>query len=167
MNIDEVLDVIEYGIKYYRSANFIRFGVIEYYSLTDIHPGDLSKIAQCKRGQSLGSALRIFAERQYWNLNEIKEETRLATFYSIHDHELTKDEKLSIISKMKDEGFPLIDGIFDASARIFMSKGIEGISREKIRKDVINEYNFATGKEVAFESVSSEKPKVLFKTDKK
>lgn len=143
MNIDELFDVLEYAIKHYIALDGVKFGVMEYYSLTDISPRELSKIALPKRGKQFTVLLGMFAENNYWHLNKLNVGSKLKLFHSVHDYELTEEDKLTIISKIQEEGYPLVEGIFDKSARLFVTKGVEAISKEYIRKEILNDYNLS------------------------
>ena len=65
---------------------------------------------------------------------------RLTMFHSVKGYELTQDDKLSIYQKLTDEGYPLIDSVFDMAARYYVEFGIDSISKEQIRNDVKSSY---------------------------
>lgn len=68
--MDELLEVIEYSfVDHYK--NKTRFGLLQYFSLTDIMPIPLSKIALSKGKRSLARFLNKFDDQNYWNLNEL------------------------------------------------------------------------------------------------
>lgn len=138
---DELLDLIEYAMKQYRSTTFgRRAGFMEYYSLTDIPPRELAAIARRQGRRSLSVVLTSFDSASYYQTREVKMDERLTMFHSVKGYELTQDDKLSIYQKLIDEGYPLIDSVFDMAARYYVEFGIDSISKEQIRDDVNSSY---------------------------
>ena len=164
MKINEVLDVIEYGVKYYRNPiTGNKINLIEYYSLTDLSPVELGKIALANKRPMLNLALREFDDKCYWLLKPVDMEARLRLFHSIKGRELTADDKLTIKEKLEQEGFPFVDGVYDIAARLYVNSGVDSISRENIRNSMISNYNKVhriDGKSI---EVSQEKGAVLVK----
>lgn len=142
MDINEVLNAVEYGIKgYYNKNTSKKMNLLEYYSITDITPRELSTIAGNMGRQGLHFVIREYNEINYWLQKPLDLPSRLKLFYSVKGYELTPDDKIAIADKLKEEGFPLLDGIFDLAIRYYCQSGIESISKEKIRNDFIKEYN--------------------------
>lgn len=167
MQEKDSLDVIEYGIKFYRDKKLgNRFSLLEYYALTDIRPTDLSKIAYRQKRTGTGLALRIFNDKNFWLSQKLDMSSKLRLKHSVKGRELTPDDKLLIKDTIEQEGYPLIDGVFDMIARHYVEHGIEYASKENIRNQVISSYNRAKGiydvksEEIAFDDA---KPKILVK----
>ena len=57
---------------------------------------------------------------------------KLRLMHAAAGHELTADEKLTIYDKIKEEGFPTQEGIYNYAARLFVTQGVEAISKEEI-----------------------------------
>ena len=148
----ELLNIVEWGLKSYRDKNLSnKFGLMEYYSLTDLEPSVLARMARRNKKASLANRLSKFIEDFFWLSQEIKMSEKLRLLHAVGGHELTADEKLSIYDKIKEEGYPTFEGIFNYSARLFVSQGIDSISKEKIRTKIIDSYNSAHG-------IKTEKP---------
>lgn len=148
----ELLNIVEWGLKSYRDKNLgNKFGLMEYYSLTDLEPNVLARMARRNKKASLANSLSKFTEDFFWLRQEIKMSEKLRLLHAAGGHELTADEKLSIYDKIKEEGYPTFEGIFNYSARLFVSQGIDSISKEKIRTKIIDSYNSAHG-------IKTEKP---------
>lgn len=167
MQEKDLLDVIEYGIKFYRDKKLgNRFSLLEYYSLTDIKPLDLSRIAYQQKRVSVGLTLRVFSEKYFWLSRPLDMGSRLNLNHSIKGHELTPDDKFLIKNAIEQEEYPLVDGVFDMMARHYVEHGIEYASKENIRNQVISSYNRAKGiydvksEEIVFDDA---KPKILMK----
>lgn len=142
----ELLNIVEWGLRAYRDKNLgNKFGLMEYYSLTDLEPNILARMARRNKKASLANSLLKFTEDFYWLRQEINMSEKLRLLHAAGGHELTADEKLSIYDKIKEEGYPTIEGIFNYSARLFVSQGIDSISKEEIRTRVIDSYNDAYG----------------------
>ena len=148
----ELLNIVEWGLRAYRDKNLgNKFGLMEYYSLTDLEPNILARMARRNKKASLANSLLKFTEDFYWLRQEINMSEKLKLLHAAGGHELTADEKLSIYDKIKEEGYPTFEGIFNYSARLFASQGIDSISKEEIRTRVIDSYNSAHG-------IKAEKP---------
>lgn len=146
MDINELLDVVDYAIGRYKSkALGNRFSLLEYFSLTDIEPRDLTKIANNNKRRNLGNRISAFAENHYFGLCKVDMGKKLRNFHSIHGYELTPDDKLNIEMKLAEEKLPLIEEIYDLAARYYVDKGVDYISKEAIRNSVIESYNKARG----------------------
>lgn len=146
MTTSELIDIIEYGIKYYRdSRDDIRFGLMEYFSLTDIEPNDLAKIASKEKTRGVSVCIRTFSENSYWVLKEIDISSKMHHFHSVKDHEMQPDEKLAVVEKLESEGFPIREGVYNRAVYLYVTRGIDSISKERIREEVINAYNGAKG----------------------
>lgn len=142
MEINELLDVVEYSIKnYYNDKSKTKFNLIEYYSLTDMKPKELERIAHAQGRNSAVLWLRDFGYRYFWSMQETDVPQRLKLFHAIGEYELTADDKLSIVDKLKEEGYPIYEGIYNSAARIFVHEGIDAISKEKISKQVTEFYD--------------------------
>ena len=167
MQEKDLLDVIEYGIKFYRDKKLgNRFSLLEYYSLTDIKPLDLSRIAYQQKRVSVGLALRLFSEKYFWLSRPLDMESRLNLNHSIKGHELTPDDKFLIKNAIEQEEYPLIDGVFDMIARHYVNQGIESVTKDIISAQVISAYNNAKGiKETSNDQFlyNDVKPKLLMK----
>ena len=148
----ELLNIVEWGLKSYRDKNLgNKFGLMEYYSLTDLEPNVLARMARINKKVSLANSLSKFTEDFFWLRKKIKMSEKLRLLHAVGGHELTADEKLSIYDKIKEEGYPTFEGIFNYSARLFVSQGIDSISKEKIRTKIIDSYSSAHG-------IKTEKP---------
>lgn len=167
MQINELLDVIEYGIKFYRNEDLgNRFSLLEYYALTDIRPTDLSKIAYRQKRTGTGLALRIFNDKNFWLSQKLDMSSKLRLKHSVKGRELTPDDKLLIKDTIEQEGYPLIDGVFDMIARHYVNQGIESVTKDIISAQVISAYNNAKGiKETSNDQFlyNDVKPKLLMK----
>ncbi len=166
MTNNELLDVVEYGIKFYRNEELgNRFSLLEYYALTDIDPITLSKIAYKQRRVSIGLTLRVFSDKTFWVSQKLDMSSRLRLTHSIKGRELTPEDKLLIKDIMEEEGYPLMDGVFDMIARHYVEHGVESVAKENIRNQVISSYNTAKGvKKARVDSLyNDEKPKLLIK----
>lgn len=160
MDIKETINVIDYGIKYYHDKNLnMGFTALEYYSITDIPPEELSKIAYKSKMTSQGLAILNFCDKHYWNLKEINKEEKIRNLHSFNGVELTADDKLSIIDKLKRENYPLIEGIYGRTAFLY-ANNIE-FTKESIRQAVLDDYEHKTSKK---QKQSSNNQKVLKKT---
>ncbi len=142
----ELLNLVEWGLKSYRDEKLgNKFGLMEYYSLTDLEPNILARMARRNKKASLANSLSKFTEDFFWLRQEINMSEKLRLLHAAGGHELTADEKLSIYDKIKEEGYPTFEGIFNYSARLFVSQGIDSISKEEIRTKIIDSYNSAHG----------------------
>lgn len=142
----ELLNIVEYGLKAYRDDKLdSKFGLAEYYALTDLEPNQLSRVARRNKKASLANSLLKFADDYYWLRQPVKMDEKLRLLHAVAGHELTQDEKLTIYDKLKEEGFPIMEGIFNYAARLFVTQGVDSISKEKIREKVVNYYNEAHG----------------------
>lgn len=143
MKINELLDVIEYGLTYYRSESSNQaMNLIEYFSFTDITPLELSKLAFKQENRKMGLYLLDFSERNYWLLKPLDLSKKLNLYHSIKDYVLTPEDKINIKEKLEQEGYPLLEGVFDQAARSYVTEGIDSISREKIRDSIIEKEEF-------------------------
>lgn len=164
MKINEVLDVVEYGIKYYRNPKTgNKMNLMEYYSFTDLSPKELGKVALSNKRAMLNLALINMHDKCYWQLKPLDMSARLRLFHSIKGRELTADDKLTIRDKLQQEGFPLVDGVYDIAARYYVEGGVDSISKENIRNAVILSYNKAHNLEENTIGVSQEKGAILVK----
>lgn len=142
----ELLNIVEYGFNNYIDDKLNnKFGLMEYYSLTDLEPNQLSRVARRNKKASLATTLLKFSEDFYWLRQPVKMDEKLKLLHAVAGHELTQDEKLTIHDKLKEEGFPLIEGIFNYAARLFVTQGIDSISKEQIREKIVKFYNDAHG----------------------
>lgn len=142
MNIDEILNYVEFGIKRYRNDETGRkMNLLEYFCFTDLTPKELGKVARSKKRVGLAICLKEFEDACYWHLRPLEIEKRMKLFFSINDRELTPEDKLTMRDKLAEEGFPLCDGVFDFSARYYIKGGAEAISKEQIRNNIISKYN--------------------------
>jgi len=140
VNIDQTLDIIEFGIKNYKNPKTNKkLNLLEYYSFTDLSPRDLATLANGKENTGLAFYLREYHEKVYFGLEPLNLEARLGLFHSIRGHVLTADEKLTIKEKLEEEGYPLIDGVFDMAARYYVEGGIDSISKENVQSTVLNQ----------------------------
>lgn len=140
MNIKETINIIDYAIKYYRDKEFDRkFSLLEYYSITDISPKDLAKIAYKEKMIPQGAAIISFNDLQCWSLKEVDVSTKLKDFHSFNGVELTSDDKLAIVDKINYEGYPLIEGIYDRTAFYYANN--QEFTKESIREKIMNKYN--------------------------
>lgn len=142
MDINDLFDVIEYGFKYYiNDKTNQKISWLEYFSLVDVNPKELAKIASAHGFNSLAVCLRGCNFKSYWHLREIDVEERLSSRHSINGYELTQDDKLTIIEKLKEEDLPLLNGIYDVAVRQFVIEGIDALSKDYVRDNIIDSYN--------------------------
>ena len=80
-----------------------------------------------------------FYELHYWGIRDLNMKERFNNYHAFHGIELTHDDKLSIYQKMVDEGYPLLEGIYDRAA-YYYANNIE-FSKEEIRDKIIGAYN--------------------------
>ena len=147
MSIDELLNIVDYGISFYSDDHLgNRFTVLEYYALTDVEPLNLKKVALAKNRRSTALKLQIFDEKNLWNYSNVDMNSRLRLEHSIRGRELTIEDKILIKDFIEKEGYPLIDGVFDMVARHYVELGIESASKENISSKVIATYNNAENK---------------------
>ena len=138
--MDELLEVIEYSfVDHYK--NKTRFGLLQYFSLTDIMPIPLSKIALSKGKRSLARFLNKFDDQNYWNLNELDLEKNIRLLHSVRGHVVTQQEKLNVVEKLKEEAFPLLEGTLMEGSRYYVCKGLAAISKKKKKKELLDSYN--------------------------
>ena len=164
MDINETLNVIDFGMRHYKNATTgKKMNLLEYYSVTDITPIELSDYAYRNGSKSTAIVLRTYDERVFWNSRPLNMISRLSLFYSIRGYELTPEDKLAIRDKLEVEGFPLMEGIFDLAARKYVSEGIEAISKSKIRDEIITSYNEYATPSKRIQINSQEKQAVLIK----
>lgn len=146
MDEKELLNIVEHSLRLYKDEDLgNRFGLMEYYSLTDLSPIELSKIARKNKKISLCNSLTKFNEDNYWLRQPVKMNEKFTHFHSINGHELTEDEKLTIYEKMQQENYPLLEGIYCYAARVYVNKGVDAISKEQVREKVKNFYNVTRG----------------------
>lgn len=142
----ELLNVVEWGLRAYRDEKLgNKFGLMEYYALTDLEPNLLARSARRNKKASLANSLLKFTEDYYWLRQEVNMSEKLRLLHAAAGHELTSDEKLTIYDKLKEEEFPTQEGVYNYAARLFVTQGVEVISKEEIRTRVINAYNSAFG----------------------
>ena len=118
---------------------------MEYYSLTDLEPNVLARMARRNKKASLANSLLKFTEDYYWLRQNVNMTEKLRLMHAAAGHELTADEKLTIYDKIKEEGFPTQEGIYNYAARLFVTQGVEAISKEEIRTRIMTSYNDAFG----------------------
>jgi len=144
LEMNEVLNLLEFGFKYYRNPKTgNRINLLEYYSITDLTPKQLSKEAANIKKHLLNFYLTSFDEKCFFLQRPLDIEARLRLFHSVKGKELTADDKLTIKEKLEQEGFPLFDGVFDLAARYYVESGVDAITKENIRKTIITSYNNA------------------------
>ena len=86
MDIKQILDVVEYGIKYYKDDELnVRFSLYDYYSITDISPKDLADLALINRNTNACRVIRGFDARQHWNQKQVDMSKRLILYHAINN----------------------------------------------------------------------------------
>lgn len=157
MDIDQLLEVMEYSfLNHYK--NKARFGLLQYFSLTDIAPRQLSKIAASKKKRTLSRLLGQFSDQNIWRLKELELEKSISLLHSIHGHVVTQQEKLDVVEKLKEETFPVLEGTLMEGSRYYVCDGIDAISKEQIQSELLECYHTYCD-----ENQSSNKPYVLMK----
>jgi len=142
MEIKDLLKVVGYAINFYRDNEYNnKFGLMEYYSLTDIEPRELAKYAREDNNKYLSSSIIHFDVNNYWLKVEVNMKQKFKFHHSINGYELTDEDKLTIFEKLKSENLPLMEGIFDYAAIQYVTKGVDSISKEQIKNKVIEAYN--------------------------
>jgi len=138
----ELLKVVDYAFREYKDDKLgNKFGLMEYYSLTDLDPNELAKLARRHDKVSLSNSLLKFDNAFSWLKLEAPMNERLRLYHAVAGHELTPEDKLTICDKLKSEGYPLMDGIYNYAARIYVTQGVDAISKEVISDKIIKFYN--------------------------
>lgn len=142
MKISNVLDVIHCSIRYYNNKDIggKRFSLLEYYSFTDVCPKDLARIAYKKNRRDLSTALRVFDNKWFGASKKINIKSRLSNGHSIRGVELDALDKIRIYKKLAEEGYPLLDGVYERAAFYYMIYGIDSLSKENVRNRVFDSY---------------------------
>lgn len=154
MDINELLDLLDYVMRFYKDKEHgTRFGVWEYFSLTDLTPNELAEIAvSVKRGRD-ATRLRAFGEQNLGSLWKSDLQKRINFFHSVDGYELTPDDKMSVFDKLEQEGFPFVEGIVDRAFRYYVREGIDSISMKDTRENIINFYNLHTSSDFPSDSL--------------
>lgn len=141
MDIHQLLDIIEWATKYYiDEKRGTRFGLMEYFSLTDLKPIELADIAvKHKRGKD-SIRLREFAAKHFWGLLKSDLNKRVNLFHSVNGYVLTEEDKLDVFTKLQREGFPPLEGIIDKGFSYYVKEGIDSICMTDFRDSVIRSY---------------------------
>jgi len=140
MEIKTLLDIVNYSINNYKNEEGNRFSVIDYFSLCDIKVIDLSHIAITSNRKDVSRKLVGFNQKSFLGLLDLDIPQKMKDLHSINGVVLTDEDKLTIIEKIKAEGFPLVEGIYNYVARQYILHGIDSISRDRIRDRVIQNY---------------------------
>lgn len=153
MDINELLDLLDYVMRFYRDQKHgTRFGVWEYFSLTDLTPSELAKIAVAnKRGRD-AIRLRAFGEQNLGSLWKSDLQKRINFFHSVDGYELTPEDKMNVFDKLSQEGYPFVEGIVDRAFRYYVKEGIDSISMQDTRENIINFYNIRTSRNFSVDS---------------
>lgn len=142
----ELLNVIEWGLRAYRDKKLDnKFGLMEFYSLTDLEAKQVARLARKYKKASLANSVLKFNEDYYWLRQNVNMSEKLRLMHAAAGHELTADEKLTIYEKLQSEGFPNQEGVFNYAARLFVTEGVDSISKEGIKTRVMTAYNEAHG----------------------
>lgn len=138
MSNENLLKIVEYGLgKYRNSQTNVKMNLIEYYSLTDLEPHSLESLAYKENQDELAKQIHRFGMENYWARKAVDMSEKLRLTHSIRGHELTQDEKLTIFEKLLSEGYPIVEGIYNVAARIYVNEGIDAVSKEKISEPLI------------------------------
>jgi len=157
IEINKFLNVMEYGIKYYSAGLRHKFTMLEYYALTDLTPSELAMVAQGleterraagkpltlsdkKRNSRISLALRCFDLKYEWENSPLKIDEVMRCNHSICGREITQEDKLTIINTLKQEGYPLVRGVYYPAVHNYYEKGAEGLLKENIINDIYNAY---------------------------
>jgi len=159
MDIKEIIDLVAFGIKRYQEEGTgKRFSLMEYYSITNISPAELAKIAYSNRMQSQGTAILMFSDAQYWLTKDIDIVEKLNHHHSFNNVVLTRNDKLAIVDKMISEEYPLLEGIYNRAA-YYHAYGIN-FSKEMIKNKLEDAYY---GRKTISKSEQTDAVKVLKK----
>lgn len=137
MNFNETIKIISQGIRYYESDLGIRFSLLEYYAFTDITPDELAKEAYKEKMRPAATTITKFRDKNFWNSINLNVEETISLYHSINGKELSENDKRIIIETLKDEGYPLLDGIYRVAARNYVNFGVESILKENVRQRVL------------------------------
>ncbi len=130
---DNILDCIEFGIKYSKSP----FTLLHYYAFTELDPQELSTYASKKRRNSLAVGIRNFGQKATKYAKKLDEEKVQCCNFGNNERVLTKEELNIIYEKMKYEGYPLLDVVFFEACKRYFLSGIDAISKQNVRKEII------------------------------
>lgn len=160
MEDKELLKLIDVNLrKHYKKKS--RFDFLQYFSLTDMKPDELRKFASKNGEKALARLLLDYGDNNFWNFKKLDLEQHLRCLHSINGHALTETEKRMVAQKLQEEGFPLLEGTMIDGSRYYMTKGIDAISKEQIRENLIIENNSEHRKSTQQEQKA---PRVLVKT---
>ena len=161
MDIDDLLNIFNYRVKVHKEGKYTKnLSLLEYYSLTDIEFKKMARIAYDHQLKSLAAYFRDFANKQYMLFKQLDITEELNSYHSIRGYELTADDKLTVFEKLRQENFPLLSGVYEVAVKYYVAEGVEGISKEKIRQDIIYLYNTSHNKTlIDMDSKSAQKIK--------
>ena len=144
MDIDELLNILNHRVKVQKEGKYTqKLSLLEYYSLTDIEFKNMARIAYDHQLKSLAAYFRNFANEGFILFRPVDMAEKIRSYHSIGGYELTADDKLTIFEKLKQENFPLLLGVYEVAVKYYLAEGVEGISKERIRQDLIDSYNNA------------------------
>lgn len=160
--INETLDIIDFGLKYYEKGTCNgkpkRINLLEYFAITPYLPSELSRIAFYKKRNGLGATITEFKTKYWTKLLPLDMEARVNCFYSKNGHVFTPEEKYDICGKLMSEGYPILEGVWEQAARVYMEKGLDGISKSEVSKNLLEAYNNFYG--IVPDSTKGKSPKV-------
>lgn len=104
MRDNKVFEALEYGLKRYSNPRTGgRINLLEYFSLVDEYPLPLAKLASKNGYKSLAVYLRNYSAQASWSFMNLRIDEKLALYHSINGHELTADDKLTVVDKLQSE----------------------------------------------------------------
>lgn len=140
MELEELLDIMEYSFANHYE-NKTRFGLLQYFSLTEIVPKQLARIAAIEGKKSLARTLHVFNEQNFWNLRPLALDKSIDLLHSIQGHVVTPQEKLNVVTKLKEETYPLLEGTLTEGSRYYVQQGMDAISKKNIQKELLDSYH--------------------------
>ena len=162
--INQFFDIMLHCMRYYNDPEFRNhFGLFEYYSMTDMSPKELAKVARKFGNVSLAANLIEFDVKQFWHSIETNETKIMACDQIVNSKCFLKKDKLTIIETLDKEGYPLIDGVYYGASRRYGYYGVKGILKETTRNKLIEFYCQSKGINVDKDCCKIEKEKVLIK----
>ena len=138
----ELLNIVEFSIKHaYDKQRNSKLKLIEYFSLTDLKPNELAGLGYNCRGMGKCNFLIKYTSENYFALVQANVQNSINGRFVYNGYELTLEEKMDILEKLKSEGYPMLEGIVNEAKRLYIDEGIDAISKEKIKERLLKNYN--------------------------
>lgn len=144
----ELLNIVEFSIKHaYDKQRNSKLKLIEYFSLTDLKPNELAGLGYNCRGMGKCNFLIKYTSENYFALVQANVQNVINGRFVYNGHELTLEEKIDILEKLKSEGYPMLEGVVNEANRLYIEEGIDAISKEEIKERLLKNYNEKASKE--------------------